>query len=203
MNLKNTKNYFRKLSFLCNSKILFGLFVFILLFVVKTSLVFASANLPSGFYESLVTKDMPQSPSVLKALPDGRLFLAEQAGKTWSFTTSAIAANNSVFVSQSVPATMQRGQQYNVSITMKNTGTKTWTVAEAYKIGTWLPRDNFNWGFNRVRVPASVAPNTNATFTFTVTAPTTAGTYDFQWRMIQELIMWFGQSTSNVRVVVQ
>lgn len=38
---------------------------------------------------------------------------------------------------------------------------------------------------------------------FTVTAPSTPGTYNFQWRMLQECIVWFGDLTPNVAVNVQ
>ncbi|MDO8682740.1 MAG: glycosyl hydrolase, partial [Armatimonadota bacterium] len=46
------------------------------------------------------------------------------------------------------------------------------------------------------------APGQQKTFTFIVTAPSTAGTYNFQWRMVQDGVQWFGDLTPNVAVTV-
>jgi hypothetical protein len=48
----------------------------------------------------------------------------------------------------------------------------------------------------------SIAPGQQKTFSWTVTAPSTAGTYNFQWRMVQEFVQWFGAATPNVAVTV-
>lgn len=120
-------------------------------------------------------------------------------------TTATIAApsvNGATFVSQDVPATMNAGMKYTVSVTMKNTGTKTWTVAAQHRLGPQNPQDNSTWGVTRVSVPATVAPRGTAVFTFVVTAPTAPGAYNFQWRMLQEAVEWFGDNTPNVVVNV-
>ena len=57
-------------------------------------------------------------------------------------------------------------------------------------------------GVGRVDLPHSVPPGGQVTFTFYVTAPSYAGTYDFQWRMLQEGVEWFGDFTPNVPVEV-
>jgi hypothetical protein len=58
---------------------------------------------------------------------------------------------------------------------------------------------------NRVGLASgdSVAPGQQKTFTWTVQAPATAGTYNFQWRMVQDGVTWFGNMSANVAVVVQ
>ncbi len=109
--------------------------------------------------------------------------------------------NGSTFVSQSVPTSMTAGQSFSVTVTMKNTGTTTWTTG-SYKLGSQNPQDNNTWGLNRVSLSSSVLPNADATFTFNVTAPSTAGTYNFQWRMIQEGTGFFGATSTNVAVQV-
>ena len=109
--------------------------------------------------------------------------------------------NGSTFVSQSVPSSMTTGQSYSVTVTMKNSGTTTWTTS-SYKLGSQNPQDNNTWGLNRVNLSTSVAPNADATFTFNVTAPATAGTYNFQWRMIQEGSGFFGATSTNVSIIV-
>jgi hypothetical protein len=100
---------------------------------------------------------------------------------------------------------MTAGQTYSVSITMKNTGTTSWTAAGAYKLGSQNPQDNGTWtGNNRVLLSAgeSIAPGQSKTFTFNVTAPSINGTYNFQWKMVQEWVQWFGDSTPNIAVAV-
>lgn len=123
---------------------------------------------------------------------------SNQASATTGSTT---AANNSAFVSQNVPTTMQRSQTATVSVTMRNTGTATW-FAGTYFLGSQNPQDNTTWGLNRVSLASSVAPGGQTTFTFNITAPATAGTYNFQWRMLQQGIGSFGAFSSNVAVTV-
>ena len=110
--------------------------------------------------------------------------------------------NDATFVSQSVPTSMTVGQSYSVSVTMNNSGTKTWTQADLHRLGSQNPENNTTWGLSRVNVPTTVAPGQNVTFYFTVTAPSTAGSYNFQWRMLQENVQWFGAYTPNVVVNV-
>jgi RHS repeat-associated protein len=125
---------------------------------------------------------------------------------TYSYTTATVSnptpVNNATFVSQSVPTAMNAGQQYNVSVTMYNAGTTTWTAANAHRLGSQNPQDNGTWGTGRVNLPASVAPGQSATFTFTVTAPATPGTYNFQWQMVQDGVEWFGGYSTNVAISV-
>lgn len=106
------------------------------------------------------------------------------------------------FVAQSVPYEVTTGDRFTASITMQNTGTLRWTVGGNYRLGSQSPQDNQTWGLGRVGLQADVEPGMTATFTFTATAPSSIGTYVFQWRMLQELVQWFGQSSPAVRIVV-
>jgi hypothetical protein len=119
---------------------------------------------------------------------------------------SALAGNSAGFVSQSVPSSLQPGEQANVSITMLNTGDTAWTAEEGYKLGTQNPQDNTLWtGGTRIYIPdgVSVAPDEAYTFEFTITAPSDPGTYNFQWRMVQEGVEWFGAYTRNTTITVE
>jgi hypothetical protein len=109
--------------------------------------------------------------------------------------------NNALFMSQSVPASMSVGQSVSVSVTMRNNGTTTW-AAGSYGLQSQNLQGNSTWGLSRVNVTSPVVPGSNATFTFNVTAPSTGGTYNFQWRMIQDGAGTFGDFSSNVAVVV-
>jgi len=110
--------------------------------------------------------------------------------------------SNASYVSQNVPTTMTSGATVSVSITMTNTGNEIWTKGD-YKLGSQYPQDNSSWGFSRVELDEPVAPGDSHTFNFDITAPVSAGTYDFQWRMVHEGVEWFGDSTDNVSVTVQ
>lgn len=121
-----------------------------------------------------------------------------------NLSTTPPVADASVFVSQiSPPVTMTTGQTANVSVTMQNTGSATWTPGTNYRLGSQNPQDNSTWGFNRVNLPvASVAPGASVTFNFTVTAPSTPGTHNYQWRMVHDGVTWFGGLTPNISVTV-
>ena len=115
---------------------------------------------------------------------------------------TAPPVNAATFVSQSVPASLTPGQSSAVTITLRNSGSTTWTTAANYRLASQNPADNNTWGFNRVALPASVAPGGTVTFSFNVTAPTAAGTYNSQWRLIQDGVGLFGDATPNVSVTV-
>jgi len=47
-----------------------------------------------------------------------------------------------------------------------------------------------------------VPPGYTGTYTFQAAAPSTPGSYNFQWGMLQASCCWFGDSTPNVVVNV-
>jgi hypothetical protein len=107
-------------------------------------------------------------------------------------------------VGQSVPTSVGPGQLFLVSVTVRNDGNEAWTAGDQFKLGSQNPQDNTLWGFNRVNLAAydTILPGQQKTFTFNATAPSTPGTYGFQWRMVQELITWFGGYSTNVNITV-
>lgn len=117
---------------------------------------------------------------------------------------AAAAADNASFVSQVALTSLKPGQSALVSVTMKNTGTTTWTEAAGYRLGSQNPQDNHFWGTGRVLLGAgeSIAPGQQKTFSFTITAPLVTGSYNFQWRMLREGVAWFGAFSTNVLVNV-
>jgi hypothetical protein len=86
---------------------------------------------------------------------------------------------------------------------MRNAGMTTWISAGPYpfRLGSQAPQDNTTWGTGRCDVPNSVAPGGQATFAFTVFAPA-PGTHHFQWRMLQELVQWFGVFSPDTLIQV-
>jgi RHS repeat-associated protein len=116
--------------------------------------------------------------------------------------TTAAALNNAQYITQNVPLSMTAGQSYSVSVTMRNSGNTTWTAAKEYKLGSQNPENNATWNSGRVTLGTSVAPGQQYTFSFSIIAPTTAGTYNFQWRMLREYVEWFGATSTNQAVAV-
>jgi Ig-like domain from next to BRCA1 gene len=114
-----------------------------------------------------------------------------------------------LFVGQSVPTQVPAGGRATATITMRNTSTETWQNFPTlplsqfpYSLGSQDPQDNNTWGMGRVPIPGVTLPGASVTFTFTFTAPTTPGTYPFQWRMVREQLRWFGMSTPVVQIQV-
>lgn len=110
------------------------------------------------------------------------------------------------FVSQSIPSSMTAGRTYDVTVTMRNTGTETWTPEAGYMLGTQNPPDNTVFGntalgSGRVALSAPVPPNGTTTFSFTITAPAVSGSYNFQRSMLRNGT-WFGDLSTNVPVTV-
>jgi uncharacterized protein affecting Mg2+/Co2+ transport len=135
--------------------------------------------------------------SVAKQLYNSVLTDLEVAGST-------PPTNDAQFVSVTVPASVAPGASFNATVAFKNTGTTTWTVAGGHKLGSQNPQDNTIWGSttNRTNLTASVAPGASYTFTVPCVAPSTAGNYNFQNRMVQDGVEWFGDVSTNKVIAV-
>ena len=127
-------------------------------------------------------------------------FSGRDANDLWF--ASDFLARDARFVSQSVPATLVVGQGQDVTVTMRNVGTEPWTPGSQYRLGSQSPPNNQRWGLTRVELPGPIAPGQDVTFAFHVTAPTSPGTAAFRWRMLQEGVEWFGESSPRVDVRV-
>ena len=111
--------------------------------------------------------------------------------------------NNSEFVSQTTPVSIDTNQVFSYTVSFKNTGSSTWTVGNYY-VGTQNPQDNSTWGVGtRVSIPNDVAPGETLTVTMNLTAPSTPGFYDLQWKMVDTATPeWFGALSTNIGVPV-
>ncbi|HSB10862.1 MAG TPA: putative Ig domain-containing protein [Blastocatellia bacterium] len=110
---------------------------------------------------------------------------------------------DSQFVSQNVPATLQPGQSFNANLKFLNTGTQTWG-GSAFWLVSQNPPQNITWGGNGVSLASySIAPGQQLDITFTAYAPSTPGTYDFQWQLYQNQgVGYFGQPSTNLSIQV-
>jgi len=146
-------------------------------------------------------------------------------GDSNTFTVTAPLTDNASFSALSIVSTSDNtlihsgttlkplfvGEQARVSFNARNTGNTTWVAggANPYSLGSQAPRDNSTWGALRYRLPGSVGktPGQDWVGSFTITAPSTLGTYNFQWQMLQEGVRWFGPmlpaSPLAVRVIAR
>jgi hypothetical protein len=132
--------------------------------------------------------------------------LAASSFHEW-FYANIQPTNASAFVSQSVPTSVQAGQQFTVSITLRNTGVAVWEDQTGYRLGSQAPQDNNIWGAGgRIGFDYYdlVFPGGTHTFQFTATAPNLryTATRAFQWRMLRENVEWFGDFTPLVHITV-
>lgn len=95
------------------------------------------------------------------------------------------------------PMSMASGASASVRLCIKNTGTTSWASGgqNPYRLGSQRPQDSMRWGLNRVELPYTVNPMQTADFVFTVTAPQMVGEQQLPmgWRMVRELVQWFGE----------
>jgi RHS repeat-associated protein len=159
-------------------------------------------------FNFIVTATTSLSPNADTYIPFQWRMLREGVewfGPQTPYTSVLIEApvNAAKFVSQSaLPAAVMPGQRFTATVQMANIGDKTWSTASRYALGSQNPQDNSTWGNGRIALPGDVLPGQTATFTFTAVAPNTPGTYNFQWRMVQDGVEWFGVLTPSASIVV-
>lgn len=124
--------------------------------------------------------------------------------ETGNCTASAAPAqvnvvwNDAAYVSQSVPGQVTAKSSSPVSVTMRNTGTTTWTAGRYF-----LAAGSAYWGVQQVPVPRDVAPGEVVTFNFQIKAPDACPTSGiFQWRMLESGVEWFGQSSPQTSIQI-
>jgi len=115
-----------------------------------------------------------------------------------------VVGNHAQFVSQSVPAQVEAGASFTAEVTMRNTGTTTWSKADGYYLGSEGPQDNFTWDTNRMVMDAElvIQPQGTVTFSRVLKAPAEPGSHTFQWRMLQDAVEWFGDPSEQLTIEV-
>lgn len=109
-------------------------------------------------------------------------------------TPSSAGTNDATFVAHTLPAAVVCGQTVEATVTVRNTGTTTWSGALGYKLGAQDDEDPlYPWG-TRVTLPegACIPPGGEHTFTIPLQGPATAGAVLTDWRMVLEEVEWFG-----------
>jgi hypothetical protein len=118
----------------------------------------------------------------------------------------SLAVNSAAFIDQTVSSTMTAGNTFTATITMTNTGSATWTPGRYWMVNL-TTYDNTSisteWGINRVELNDNVYPGSTKVFSFNVTAPSTSGSYLFQWRMSSSDGGLFGDASSPRYIYVE
>jgi len=120
-----------------------------------------------------------------------------------SESPSALAEKNAQFVSlENVPYSVLANDTFKVVATVENTGTTQWTAnlqKNNYNLGSENPRDNQTWGTgtHRTRISRDVLSGERHEFEIDCIAPAQEGFYNFQVRMVQDGVQWFGDYSEN------
>lgn len=116
--------------------------------------------------------------------------------------TNSPPTDNASYLSQSTPGIMAPGQTYDVSISMKNSGTSVWQK-DNYKLKLMNPTEALIklWGISQIDLGSTINPGESVTFTFKMKAPETVGDYNMQWQMANGNA-FFGEPTANIPVTV-
>ena len=109
---------------------------------------------------------------------------------------SVVRVDQAQLVSTTLPSSLPCSQLVTARVTVRNTGTTTWTAADGYKLGAVGDSDPFGPG--RITLPASaaVAPGDTYDFQVPLQAPGTSTTGVSDWRMLRENVSWFGDTAT-------
>ncbi|MFH2005059.1 MAG: NBR1-Ig-like domain-containing protein [bacterium] len=110
-------------------------------------------------------------------------------------------------VSQDVLLTVEAGARFTGSFAFRNTGLSQWSESGEYpvRLGFLGLEDTTVFGTdNRILLPAGtvVRPGDSHTFDATFIAPAAPGQYIMQWRLVRELVHWFGEPTGELTIEV-
>ncbi len=96
----------------------------------------------------------------------------------------AAAAKASSITYNNVPSQMVAGSKYSVTITVKNTGTESWTAAKGYRL---VPQSGspFTKSVGTLGSNETIKPGYSKKFKFTLTGPSKPGAYTASWRMVK------------------
>ena len=107
----------------------------------------------------------------------------------------AVIEWDTTWISDTAPSQMGVGQSVPVTVTVKNTGGRTWP-AQYVKLGYHWVSDVTGrvvvWNGNRGKLPFDVAPSQQVTVPITLTAPTYPTRYRLQFDLVWEGQFWFG-----------
>ena len=122
-----------------------------------------------------------------------------------NFRHSEINNKNSVILWHDFPTNMIIGQSMLCSVYIRNSGFDLWTSNNNYCFGQRLEDDTafgpgryyFNDEENEVDFYGGIFRGRPVKFDVQITAPDVSGVYVTHWGMLQEYVVWFGESITN------
>lgn len=123
------------------------------------------------------------------------------AQKTFSVIVRTPLPYDSRYLSQSVISTVQAGQPFSTSLKWFNVGSQMWD-ASTVTLTSQNPTDNTTWGAASFPVSGFTLKSEPLVIQLTLTAPRVAGTYNFQWQLVQTGKGVFGQPSANLQIIV-
>ena len=118
-----------------------------------------------------------------------------------------VDATNVQWVSHSTPTSIKPGQIAGVPMTIKNTGSQTWSNSGAnpvYVSYHWYNTSwqAVEWGIGMwSALPQNVASGQTVSLTASLKAPSTAGGYNLIWDMVQQGVNWFSAGGASLLYV--
>src|SRR5215469_11629645 len=127
-----------------------------------------------------------------------------QADFTITVALGSPPTDGARFVSETMPAVVDPGQAFNVTMVWNNIGIESWSDAGGFSLRTQNPSNNTTWGGNHVGLSGSlISPNRQITMTFTAVAPLQPGAYPFQWQWQKDGLGFFGDMSPNSSILVR
>lgn len=121
-----------------------------------------------------------------------------------SITGITNSANNSSIIDFDMPANLNPGQEYVVTMNILNTGTNIWTMNDGYHLALYDQVDNKYmsdvWDVKQVALPYDVYPSQKVNFLFKIKAPLTSGMYNTNWAMVKNNEFFGEYNTSTINV---
>ena len=165
---------------------------------------YSASGLPSGLSLNTSTGVISGTPTQAGTF-SVTLGATNANGTTDATLALTITPDNAHFVSLNAPSEMLTGATATVTVSLLNIGVSTWTTGgyELAYVSPAVAQPASCWGVGQIAPGSTVAPQGTATFTFTVTAPSTPGHYSFRWQMnTGSPTVGFGDSTPDYAVDV-
>ncbi len=103
---------------------------------------------------------------------------------------------DAAFVRMAAPEKVTASAVFAVTITVRNTGTRTWE-GSPIRLRTINPRNAMTWGTDYILIAqgTAVAPGDEYAFRSNLRAPAEPGPRNFRWQVCKDGTAWFGEST--------
>jgi len=121
----------------------------------------------------------------MQMVQDGVTFFGQKSTLKIPVTKPATAEISSVTMQDTITA----GGEFKAHVTVKNTGSATWTEKDLIRLGV----EGTATGNNRAHLPAGVSVRSGESYTFTYTAAApSSGDLILNFQMVKDGVCWFG-----------